>query len=276
MNETADEAATGPGNGEAAATTSEEVGTESWLTTIPENETYMAKGEDGQEVAKPLREHPKLKEIKSPADLAKILLNQEKLLGKKTIGLTELKPDATDEEKAEYDKEFRRVMGVPEKPEGYEFQFAEGTQVDEGMQNWFQQAAHKNGLPPAMAQGIAKDWAEHVNNYWAKEFEAQEKAQKENLERITAHFGGEEKTAEASELAKRGFEATAKAAGLSEDEIAAFRKVHGNDITFVRLFHIIGKSTSQEHGMAEGSGGAAGEAMSTENFFKTEVFKPKT
>lgn len=256
MSETTDGAATGPGNGEAAATTPEGVTTEeSWLSTIPETETYMAKGEDGQEVATPLREHPKLKEIKSPADLAKILLNQEKLLGKKTIGLTELKPDATDEEKAEHDREFRRIMGVPEKPEGYEFQFPEGTQVDEDLVGWFKQTAHKHAVHPGAAQGMAADWAERVNNYWANEFKNMEQAEKENLERITAHFGGEEKTAEASELAKRGFETAAKAAGLSEDEMAAFRKVYGNDMTFVRLFHVIGKSASQEHGFAEGSGG---------------------
>lgn len=260
MSETTDGAANVPGNGEDAATTPEGVTTEeSWLNTIPETETYTTKGEDGQEVAKPLREHPKLKEIKSPADLAKILLNQEKLLGKKTIGLTELKPDATDEEKAEYEKEFRRVMGVPEKAEGYQFQFPEGAQVDEGMLGWFQQTAHKNGLPPTMAQGIANDWAEHVNKFWAEEFKNQEQAEKQNLERITEHFGGEVKTAEAIELAKRGFEATAKAAGLSDEEIAAFRKVNGNDMTYVRLFHVYGKANLQEHGHVDGGGGGGGE-----------------
>lgn len=250
-------AAIAPENGQGAATTPDGGETGSWLDTIPETETFLHKEEDGSEKPLPLREHPKLKEFKSPAELAKSLLNAQQLLGKKTIGITPLKPDATDAEKAEWDKEFRRITGVPEKPEDYQFKFAEGTQVDEAMLGWFQQSAHKNGLPPAIAQGIAQDWAEHVNGYWAKEFEAQEKAEKENLERITQHFGGEEKTAEAAELAKRGFEAVAKRAGISDEDIAAFRKVHGNDMTFVRLFHQIGLASGKEDSQAEGGGGGA-------------------
>lgn len=245
-----------PEDGQGAGTTPEDGGTDSWLSTIPETETFMAKGEDGKEVATPLREHPKLKEFRSPAELAKSLLNAQQLLGKKTIGITPLKEDATDAEKAEWDKEFRRITGVPEKPEGYEFKFAEGTKVDEGMLGWFQQSAHKHGMPPGVAQGVAEDWAEHVNSYWAEEFKKQEEAEAANLKSIEEHFGGVEKTAEATELAKRGFEAVAKRAGISDEDIAAFRKVHGNDKTFVRLFHQIGLASTKEDSQAEGGGGA--------------------
>lgn len=257
-----DGAAIAPEDGQGAAITPEDGGTGSWLDTIPETETFTVQ-EDGQEIAKPLREHPKLKEFKTPAELAKSLLNQEKLLGKKTLGITPLKEGATDEERADWDKEFRRVMSVPEKPEDYSFQFPEGTQVDEGMAGWFRESAHKHGMPPAMAQGVAADFAEHSNTYWAAEFKRMEESEKENLQRITQHFGGEEKTAEASELAKRGFEAAAKAAGLNDEEVAAFRKVHGNDMTFVRLFHQIGLRSGKEDQQVNGGGGGGGGTEET-------------
>lgn len=248
-------AATAPENGQGAATTPEEGGTDSWLNTIPETETFLHKEEDGSEKPLPLREHPKLKEFKSPAEMAKSLLNAQQLLGKKTIGITPLKEDATDAEKAEWDKEFRRVMAVPEKPEDYQFKFAEGTQTDEGMLGWFQKAAHEVAMPPAMAQAVAERFANHSNEFWAEEFKKQEEAEAANLKSIEEHFGGVEKTAEAAELAKRGFESVAKRAGISDEDIAAFRKVHGNDKTFVRLFHQIGLASSKEDSQAGGSGG---------------------
>ena len=250
-----DGAAIAPENGQGAATTPEDGGSDSWLNTIPETETFLHKEEDGSEKPLPLREHPKLKEFKSAAELAKSLLNAQQLLGKKTIGITPLKEDATDVEKAEWDKEFRRVTGVPEKAEGYEFKYPEGAKVDKGMEDWFRQSAHKNAVPPASAQGMAADWLEHVNGFWAEEFKKQEEAEAANLKDIETHFGGPEKTAEATELAKRGFEAVAKRAGISDEDIAAFRKVHGNDKTFVRLFHQIGLGSSKEDSQAEGGGG---------------------
>lgn len=257
--ETPDGAAIAPETGQGAATTPESGSTGSWLETIPETETFLHKEEDGSEKPLPLRDHPKLKEFKSPAELAKSLLNQEKLLGKKTLGITPLKEGATDEEKAEWNAEFRRVMAVPETPDGYEFSFPEGTKVDEGLLGWFKNASHELGLPPSMAQGVAQKWNDHVNGYWEKEFKRMDEEKAANVAALEKHFGGPEKTAEAVELAKRGFAALAGKSGIAEEEATAFAKTFGDNATFLKVFSSIGKNTSQEDSQVSGGAGGSGK-----------------
>lgn len=273
--ETPDGAAIAPEAGQGAATTPESGSTGSWLETIPETETFLHKAEDGSEQPLPLREHPKLKEFKSPAELAKSLLNQEKLLGKKTLGITPLKEGATEEEQAEWNAEFRRVLAVPETPEGYEFSFPEGTQIDNNLLGWFKGTAHEIGLPPAMAQGVAQKWTEHVNGYWEKEFKRMDEEKAANVKAIEQHFGGAEKTAEAVELAKRGFATLAGRSGISEEEATAFAKTFGDNATFLKVFSSIGKNTSQEDSQVSGGAAGSGKNDQTREEYYASLRKKK-
>jgi len=51
---------------------------------------------------------------------------------------------------------------VPDKPEGYELKFAEGTQVDQALLADFQKEAHALGIKPTQAQKLASMYEAHV------------------------------------------------------------------------------------------------------------------
>jgi hypothetical protein len=279
MIEPTEGAATAPGDGQGAATTPEEGGTASWLDSLSETETFTIKGEDGAEKAIPLREHPKLKEFKSPEELAKSLLNQEKLLGKKVIGLAPLKPDATDEEKAAWDKEFRTVMGVPEKPEDYKLPIPEGMPIHKEFKNWFLKSAHENGMSPAQVERQVSSYAAWAAGMMKANEEAAlkeaEEAKRATAAEATKLFGGETQATEAVELARRGFSAVCARARIEPEKAEAIAKTLGDDLTMVRLFHYIGKNTSLEDSNVDGSPGSATQSTSTEDFYAKEVFGGK-
>ncbi len=280
MTDPAEGAAIAPGDGQGAATTPEEGVTGSWLDSLLETETFIIKGEDGAEKPVPLRDHPKLKEFKSPAEMAKSLLNQEKLLGKKVIGLAPLKPDASDEDKAAWDKEYRAIMGVPEKPEDYEIPVPEGMEIHEGFKGWFVKAAHEAGFSPGQVKqmvGSYGGWAQAELQAMSKANEAQQAEQRQaTAKEATALFGGEAQATEAVELARRGFNAVCARAKIEPEKAEAISKSLGDDLTMVRLFHYIGKNTSKEDSLVEGGAATPGEKMSTEKFYETEVFGQKT
>ena len=51
---------------------------------------------------------------------------------------------------------------VPDKPEGYAFKFAEGTQVDQELLTGFQKAAHELGISQGKAQKLAEMYEAHA------------------------------------------------------------------------------------------------------------------
>lgn len=228
-------------------------GSGSWLETIPAELTYEVEV-DGKPQAVPLRDHPKIKGFKDIGELVKSFHEQEKMLGKKTIGLVPLKENATDEERKAHDQELRRILNVPEKAEDYDLKLPDGTPVDEGFKGWFLQSALKNGFSPTQVNGMAGDYMEWAKDYWAGEIKKGEEAKAAAAKEATEIFGGESKATEAVELAKRGFLNVAERAGIEPEKAEAWSKTYGDDLTFVRLFHFIGKNTSQEHGFADGSG----------------------
>jgi hypothetical protein len=246
------EATLAPDSGEATVTTS------NWLEQIPEDLTYEAQGEDGAPQTLKLREHPKLKEFKSPADVAKSYLEAQKLLGKRTIGRAPLKENATDEDKKAWDAEYRKVMGVPEKPEDYQIKVPEGRKIldqDKGFFDWFLKTSHELGQSPAQAQ----DWFDRFNafsdDYWAGQTKAAQEAREQSRKNLAAHYGGEEQLGKAAELAKRGFQHLAVQVGLDADEAKAFAESYGEEGPFVRVFEHLGK-TIGDHKIVEGSGGS--------------------
>lgn len=244
------EATLAPDDGQAAVTTS------NWLDQIPEDLTYEAPGEDGAPQQLKLREHPKLKEFKSPADVAKSYLEAQKVLGKRTIGLAPLKENATDEDKKAWDAEYRKVMGVPEKPEDYQVQLPEGKKIlDQGFYDWFRNTAHKLGLSPQQVQGQFDEFHTWSEEYWGGQVKAAEQAREQSRKNLAAHYGGEEQLGKAAELAKRGFQHLAVQVGLDADEAKAFADSYGDEGPFVRVFEHLGK-TIGDHKIVEGSGGS--------------------
>lgn len=247
------EASTAPENGQATETTS------NWLEQIPEDATYEAPGEDGATQQLKLREHPKLMEFKSPADVAKSYLEAQKLLGKKVNGLAPLKENATDEDKKAWDAEFRKVMGVPEKPEGYEIAVPDGMKItDPEMYSWFTKTAHELGQSPKQAQGWFDAWIKLFNENSSKLLKDAQDSRERSRDGLSKHFGGEKQLGEAAELSKRAFKHLAAEEGLDSDEARAFAEAYGDEPVFVRLFARLGK-TIGDHKLREGSGGSGPE-----------------
>ncbi len=102
---------------------------------------------------------------KSPAEAAaeamKSYHEAEKYIGIPKDQIVRLPKDAND---AEGWKAFNAKIGVPEKPEGYDFtglKFSDGTELDDDFVNSFRAAFHEEGVPAGLAKGVM----EHVVKY---------------------------------------------------------------------------------------------------------------
>lgn len=105
------------------------------------------------QLPKDLREEATLHGFKNPGELARAFLDASQ---KAQQGLTPPGEEATEEEWRAY----REAAGVPESPDGYEFEAGEGEELDEELTGWFRQAAHEAGLSAAQAQKLFEKWNE--------------------------------------------------------------------------------------------------------------------
>lgn len=250
-----------PADGQAEGTTSH------WLEALPEDAVLEDRDEGGNILRTFLREHPKLRQFRSVADLARSYVNQERMVGRKAVGLVPPGDDAPDEERAAFERQWRRALKVPEAPEGYALRLPQGAAPDERAMPWFTQSAHGLGLSPDQAQGLVDRYHEFERQYWEDERQRLDSERGLALRRVQEHFRG--RTAEKVELAKRGFETAARRAGLEAEEARAFAGAYGDNLTFLRVFAHLGQQM-QEDGLVDGSGHAPGsdEAISTEEFYR--------
>lgn len=229
-----------------------------WFEALPEELTYEARGADGKFTKAKVRDSSKLKEFKDVSSLAQAFLNQEKLLGRKAQGLAVPGEGATAEEMAQFDKELRKALKVPEAADGYQIKVGDKAVPHEGLVAHAAAAAHKAGLTPGQLQAMY----DAVDRFAVTAMEAQDKADSEAEAKAKAavqgHWKGE---AEANaDLAKRGFEAAAVKAGVSAEEAKAFAETYGNNLTFLRVFHLLGKQMAED-GLIEGAApGGSGNA----------------
>ena len=109
------------------------IGQPSWRDTLPE----------------PLRAEKSLQDFKDVGALAQSYVATKALVGQKSAIPG---PDATPEAQAA----FRKALGVPETPEGYQISRPEIAlqSWDAGAEKDFLATAHKLGLPPAQVQAI--------------------------------------------------------------------------------------------------------------------------
>jgi len=94
---------------------------------------------------------------KTIGELAKAHLDNAgkvtELEGKVANSIPKLSENATAEERAEYFK----ALGVPESPDGYEFdrpQLPEGMEYNEALEKWFRNEAHTAGLSAEQAKAL--------------------------------------------------------------------------------------------------------------------------
>lgn len=174
-----------------------------WHATIPETEA---------------RQHVEAKGYKNPAELALANYNLTKLQrGDPTvIGLPG--SDATPEQMGE----FYSKLGRPDAPEGYEFKFADGVQVDDGMMQFARSAFHEAGLTPAQAQLVADKWNEFAAQQ-GEGFQTQITEQNDQeLQALQTKWGGDlEKNKAAGQRAVQALGLDAELIGKVEQQIGS-------------------------------------------------------
>jgi hypothetical protein len=80
----------------------------------------------------------------------------------------------TDEQRAEIDGWHRKTKGVPEKPEGYEFEIPEDANIDEQTLGDFKKLAHERGVDPQTAKdllGLQLGMVKRLNEHRGRIFE---------------------------------------------------------------------------------------------------------
>jgi hypothetical protein len=103
-----------------------------------------------------LKALPQAQKYATPADLLKGYFEAEKMIGRKGVQIPG--ENATPEEHAA----FRAALGVPDAPDAYGLKAPEGVPAEvwsDDAAKAFAGEAHKLGLTPAQAQGIAAWWA---------------------------------------------------------------------------------------------------------------------
>lgn len=163
-------------------------------------------------------------------------------------GLAPLPDDASDEQRAEFDKKLRALAGVPQDAAGYgDFGFGDEAKIDTGSEDYkfYTKLFHDAGISTAQAkkllvghQKFASDQVEHFKRTEAdtiNQYRASVKAE------FVKSCGGDAAFKEFNEVAVRGFKASAQGAGLTDNDVKGLLNVMGDDPRFIRIFNAIGK-----------------------------------
>jgi hypothetical protein len=125
-------------------------------------------------------------DVKNIGQLAKMYADTKRMVGKKLDNVIQ-KPGekATDEEKAAYRAQLAKEMGVPDKPEAYQFQ---KPQLPEGMSY---DEEFESAIKPAMlAAGITPDGANKLydayNQFQTQRFQAAQEAMQQQFDNESA------------------------------------------------------------------------------------------
>lgn len=103
-----------------------------------------------------VRDHMATKGYTDPGQLANAYMNLEKAVGADKVVL----PSA-DTDLREWDGWSR--LGTPDDADGYELAAPQGfDQYDQGLSDWFREAAHKAKVPASMAQGLHDSFVERM------------------------------------------------------------------------------------------------------------------
>lgn len=149
------------------------------------------------------KEHEYVKTFQKPGDFVKASLgiktDYDALKSKMDRAIFKPGDKATPEEISAY----RKSMGVPEKPEEYEFPEGENLKNEPEMIDWFRGVALKSGLSKEQAKGISLEWNAFVQGMVAEEERLSQEAKKEAEQNFRKQFKTEDEYKSGRELAKR-------------------------------------------------------------------------
>ena len=149
-------------------------------------------------------------------------------------------PKLGEEPNEEQVTAYRNAMGIPEKPEDYEFPPTEGVEHDETTTNWARGIFHQAGLTKEQGALISQSWDALLAGIEKAEGEAREKAEKEADDKLRAEWGaGYDGNLE---LIRRGWK------HFTDSEFDAFAKETGigNNPLLIRFIFKIGKAMGED------------------------------
>jgi len=168
-------------------------------------------------------------------------------------GLVPLPDDATDDQRADWNKKMRALNKVPSDADGYgDFGFGDEYPIDTSSEDYkyYTKVFHDIGINKSQAKKLLEA---HVK--YANEAVEHQKRQDEAViteyrakvkEALVKECGGEEQFRHFNDVAVRGFKAAAQGAGLSENDTRGILSIVGDDPRFVKLFHNIGSQFSDD------------------------------
>ena len=132
--------------------------------------------------------------------------------GRVANSIPKLSDKATDAEKVAY----RKALGVPNKPEEYEFPVREGKENNPQMVGWAQKVFHRHGVPKEAAKGIGAEWNQFMDDMVEAEEKIAETEKVEAQTKFRGQFKSEEEYKAGYELTKRFWN---KVTGTNFDEV---------------------------------------------------------
>lgn len=211
-----------------------------WRTSLPEN----------------MREN--FKRFTSVEALAGSYMSLQKMVGGDKMAVPT--KNFTDED---WNNTYRK-LGLPEKVEDYAVQFKDGVTIDDKFSTAFRENAHKLGILPKQAQGLA-DWFSQVNLSAEAEVQAELKKQFDaGVAKLKAEWGN------AFDLnIGRANKVLSEIGGKEVRDYFVSRGL-GGDEQIVRLLAKVGETLYKEHKFVEGQG--TGETLSPKEL-DTEIKK---
>lgn len=203
------------------------------------------------------KEHDFVKAYQKPGDFVKsayeIAQDRDALKTRVENSIPKITDKSTDAEKAAY----YAAIGRPEKPDGYEFKVSEGVPIQEADVKWFQQAAHKLGIPKQQAELFFNDYAEKLKSDLKLIDKNIEQRQTESVNKLKTEWGGNYQAN--FDLAKK----TAQKIGGDEVMKHLNETGIGNDPVMVQFFFKLGGMLS-ESAFIKGSPTAPTDVKRTE------------
>lgn len=197
------------------------------------------------------KEHEFVKDTQKPGDFVKraieVKTERDLLKTKLENAIPKLSDKATEQEKASY----RKAIGVPEKPEGYEFPKIGDVENSPEMVAWAQKTFHSLGLSKDQAAAMHKEWNSFIAGMVDAEEKMAEEERTENEKKFRAEFKTEDEYKAGYELTKRFWN---KVMGTNFDE--AYKEAEAWQIpVFMRALFIIAKKTGEDWSPASPGGG---------------------
>ena len=192
------------------------------------------------------KSHEYVKTFQKPGDFVKSALEIKAERDGLTSKLEKAIFKPGDDAKPEDIIAFRKALGVPEKPDEYEFPKTDGVEHDQKMTDWARGVFHKAQLNKDQAGVISKSWDSFMSEMVKADKEATIAAVTAADTALKAEWKADyDKNIE---LTRRGYDAFEKAVpGFKEVlELETAAGKIGNDARMLKVFHLIGNAIGDD------------------------------